>query len=96
MVANVRKIRKSSKNSPLFPNTSVVAGASMGDQSVLLFVHIGGKDLYYDALRVIVPTRRITLRAELDSYVLLSKSPVVLLGAESGVRRCGGAEVKGI
>ena len=24
----------------------------MGAQSVLLFVHIGGKDLYYDALRV--------------------------------------------
>ena len=24
----------------------------MGSQSVLLFVHIGGKDLFYDALRV--------------------------------------------
>ena len=29
----------------------------MGTQSVLLFVHVGGKDLFYDALRV------ITLRA---------------------------------
>ena len=55
----------------------------MNDQSVLLFAHIGGKTstmmLYESNTRErqdtrTVPARRITLRAELDSYVLLSKS----------------------